>query len=311
MPAGVEPCFSRSLVTTARRLQTRAFSSSAARASTSEHHTYFRHDSPVVYFPPHSRIIQQPSSLARIKPAFPHEITNKQSWIVFFGGFITFPILGLGVYWGDWAFGSTLWKSDLEELQQQGLAGGSRGAPNQFMEADHLYNVLQRANAETKALHDLILLWINPEHGLHAVKDTQLLKRNPIMMSTGKKLDPRKAILIRIMDKHSKTLVLLLGVDMIGHNGIESDPNTAWCQDHALRDWMDARAQELRNSSEAAEQGISLYCYTGTSSATSLSGPKGETWQESRLFPEDLPDRFPLSALESVKNEMQSDTARG
>ena len=312
MPLGVEPLFIRSSVNLARRLQTRLLCSSAVRSSNNSqpYHTYFQHDSPVVFFPENSKIPRYSGSSHSTRSREP---TVGEGWLIFLGGFITFPIFYFGYYWGNWAFGSKLSKAEIKQLEQQGLAQGSRGLGQRpqipFKDAENLYNILQRANAETKALHDLILLWINSDHGLHAVKDNQILRKNPIKMSTGRQLDPGKAILIRIMDKNSKTLVLLLGVDTVGHSSSTKEPEMAWCQDQALKEWMNKRAQELRQSGEAADQGISLYCYTKTSSATSLSGKKGEMWQEARLFPEDLPERFPLSVLESVKDEVQSDAS--
>ncbi|KAL9057630.1 MAG: hypothetical protein Q9162_002245 [Coniocarpon cinnabarinum] len=263
---------------------------------------------PVVHFP------NPPPGLRNTTNAYfrpPTELPDGQKWMIFLGGFFTFPLLCLGYYWADWAVGPKLWKSQIQELEERGLAQGSRGlqGAGRFMDSENLYNILQRANAETKALHDLILLWINPDMGLHAAKDTALLKEHPIKMSDGQFLEPDKAILIRILDKNSKTVVLLLGVDMSGHNGSESDPNLAWCHDYSLRSWMDDRAQELKGNNDAAEHGISLYCYTATSSATSLPGKKGETWQEARLFPEDLPSGFPLRVLETVKQEMAAEVS--
>ena len=228
--------------------------------------------------------------------------------MIFFGGFFTFPLVCLGYYYGDWAFGSKLWEHDIEELEERGISEGSRGGMKRSRDVSadfaQVHNVLQRANAETKALHDLVLLWINPEIGLHAAKDAAMLKSHPIKMSDGKELDLNKAILIRILDKDSETLVLLLGVDMSGHTTQEKDPALAWGHDDTLHRWMDDRAEDLKQRGEAAKQGISLYCYTATSSATSLPNNRGHSWQEARLFPEDLPSGFPLKALECVKNEM-------
>lgn len=309
MVSGVEPFLLKFLIRSARHLQVRAFSSSLRRPNNGPH-VYFRRDSPIIHYPEYSHTSPNSAQTSRSLASSARELTNGQSWSIFFGGFITFPILCLGYYWGDWAFGSKLWKSEIQDLEEKGAAGGSRSllkhAHDSFMNTQNLYHVLQRANAETKALHDLILLWINPESGLHAVRDTQLLKKNPIQMSNGEQLDASKAILIRILDKEAKTVVLLLGVDLVGHNGTESDPNLAWCHDHAFRAWMDERAEELRQSGDVTEHGVSLYCYTPTSSGTSLPG-KGAMWQEARLFPEDLPSGFPLSALEHVKTELHSE----
>ena len=286
----------------ARRLHfRRPFSTQTSLRSQEGHHTYFQHDSSTLTFPDRSTLHSD-----TVRGYSPYrELSNGYAWLVFLGGFCTFPLACLGYYWGDWAFGSKLWKSELKDLQEHGLTDGSRSltgsSESQFMDAGNLFHVLQRANAETKALHDLILLWINPEKGLHATRDTQLLKKRPIKMSDGKHLDHSKAILIRILDKDAKTLVLLLGVDMSEHPPSESNPELSWCHDYALRKWMDERAEELKENDEVAGQGVSLYCYTATSSATSLPSKKGEMWQEARLFPEDLPNGFPLSALEKVK----------
>ena len=293
----------------ARRLPYRSFSSSALKRSNYGHHTYFQQGSSAVNYPEPSQNLSQWYS--RTRPQFKEAsvLSEPTKWLIFFGGFFTFPALCAVYYWGDWAFGSKLWKSQIQKLEEQGLARGSRGlrdADAQFIEPNNLMRILQRANAETKALHDLILLWINPEHGLHAAKDTEMIREHPIKMSNGRRLDAEKAALIRILDRDNKTLVLLLGVDMVGHNGSETDPSLFWCHDYALRNWMDARAKELESNNEASEHGISLYCYTPTSSATSLPNKKGESWQEARLFPEDLPQGFPLSAMKNIKVEIQS-----
>lgn len=302
------------------RLTLRSFSTETAHRA-EEHHTYFHKDAKTVNFPEHTKILQRDHgswsatgyARNRIATAFqssrsqnhgdaPREGHSKaQIWTAFFSGFLLFPLVYTYAWTGKWAFGVEAPASEMASFEQQGLGASTTSASStdQFMEAHNLYQILQRANAETKALHDLIHLLINPAENIRAFRDRATVDAHPIRMSSGQILDPSKVTLVNILDKKGKTLALLLGVDMQGHNGSESDPNLDWCHDYALRQWMDERAAAMKENGTAAGAGIGLFCYTATSSATSLPG-RAEDWQEARLFPQDLPEGFPLKAFEKI-----------
>lgn len=224
-----------------------------------------------------------------------------QTISVFLSGFLLFPLVYSYIWAGRWAFGTTAPASEMASLEQQGLGSdrGSKDSNDDFMSSQNLYQILQRANAETKALHDLILMMINPEQHIRAFKDRILVDEHPIRLTSGKIVDPSKVALVHVLSKDGKLLAMLLGVDMKGHDGALSDPNLDWCHDEALRRWMDARAAEFNAQGRGAEAGVGLFCYTATSSATSLPG-KAESWQEARLFPQDLPEGWPLKVFEGI-----------
>lgn len=286
-----------------------------------QHHAYFRRDSELVHFPHNSRFGPQPEPESHQMQAAPNQDSSRSgsqrrgertgntygNWSIFFAGFLAYPLLSGFLKASNWAFGT-------EASIQAGVdvnkarAPGPAGNP----EAQALQRILDRANDETKTLHQVVHRLIRPGEGLHAVADHDMIKNNPIKMSNEEVLENDRARLVRIVDKEGKTLIMLLAVDMSGYRSSMRSSRLSWCHDHALRTWMDERAAELDNAGQQADpkEGIILFCYTATSSGTALPRleQKGTTWQECRLPPGEMPPGFPLNAFEGIEPDKKRES---